>query len=472
MRQLTGSDDLWFAVDTENTPMHILEVAIYDPSTRAKGPIELRDVKAFVQARLGGLPLRQKLLSVPWKADFPYWIEDENFDLDQHLHQVEVKAPGDWRALLATLEEIMEVPLDRSRPLWDMYLITGLQAIEGVPDGCFAIARKVHHGQFDGTNLIRLSSRLHSSEPAAEAPASDDWTPERTPSGLELLLRAPWNRTQRIWKGAGVLGQNVPKLLDVFTSQRKGDGSGEEPHPVPRTRFAGRIETRKRVFDSLLLPLKEVKALRHHVEGATVNDVALAIATGAIRRYLLAHGELPEDPLPILVPVSAHEDDEGEATGNRLSIMFPKLHTEVADPLEQLRRVRESTGRSKHTTEQIGAGNVADLVDIIPTYLLGPAIGQLVRLGLTEYLPLPFSGISITNVPGPRKPTYFDGARSLRGLGCPFLFDGMGLIIAASSYCDDFLIAFGSSPDMMPDPEFFRDCIQQAYEDLAAAPGR
>ncbi|MDJ0847953.1 MAG: wax ester/triacylglycerol synthase family O-acyltransferase [Myxococcota bacterium] len=469
MRQLGGSDDLWFAMDTDTTPMHFLEVAIYDPSTSEKGAIDLQDVKAFVGERLGGLPLRQKLVRVPWNADFPYWVEDESFDLDEHLHEVELKPPGDWPAFLATLEEIAEVPLDRSRPLWDLYLIKGLGVIEGVPEGAFALARKVHHGQFDGTNIMRLSGRLHSADPEAGPPPPDGWSPEPTPSGLGLLLRAPWNRTRRVWKGVEVLRENASRLLDLVGSSGTGGQTKGEGRPVPQTRFSGSIGTRRRVFDALVFPLEDVKAVRRHVAGATVNDVALAIATGAIRRYLEAHGELPEEPLVILVPVSAHTDDEEQGSGNRLSIMFVTLPTNEADPLERLRRVRDSTSRSKRTTEQIGAGNVADIVDLVPTYLMGLGFEWFVRLGLAERLPPLISGISITNVPGPRRPTYFNGARSVRGLGCPFLFDGMGLIIAISSYCDDFLVQFGSSPRMMPDPEFFRECIREAYEELAAA---
>ncbi len=167
--------------------------------------------------------------------------------------------------------------------------------------------------------------------------------------------------------------------------------------------------------------------------------------------------------------MSAHTDDEEEGSGNRLSIMSVTLPTHVADPLERLRLVRQSTSRSKRATEKIGAGNIADIVDLMPTYVMGLGLEWFVRLRLAERVPPFMSGISITNVPGPRKPTYFHGARSVRGFGCPFLFDGMGLIIAISSYCDDLLVQFGSSPQMMPDPEFFRDCIREAYDELAAA---
>jgi WS/DGAT/MGAT family acyltransferase len=469
MKQLAGGDDIWFAIETDSTPMHILQVGIYDPSTSESGTVDLHDVKAFVRERLVGLPLRQKLLEVPWNADFPYWIEDEDFDLDWHIRQVRVPAPGDWPALIAVLAVIMEEPLDRARPLWEMVLLTGLGALEGVPEGCFALAQKVHHGQFDGTNIVRLSSRLHSTEPTAEPPPRDDWSPERTPSGVELLMRAPWNRTQRLWKGAQVLGKNAPKLIEMLVPGDTGDSSGKQSRPVPKTRFDHAIGTRERVFDGLVLPLKDVMPLRHRVDGATVNDVALSICAGALRKYLRAHGELPKDPLVISPPVSAHEEDEEDSTGNRISMMFVTLPTDVADPLERLRLVREATKRSKNTTAEVGAGNVADVIDIIPTYLLGPAIEQIVRFGLTEYLPQPASGVSITNVPGPRKPSYFHGARLVRGIGCPFLFDGVGLIIAISSYCDDFLFQFGSTPKMMPDPEFFVACLREAYDELAAS---
>jgi WS/DGAT/MGAT family acyltransferase len=469
MRQLAGGDDIWFAIETENTPMHILSVAIYDPATGEAGSFELDDVKAFLQERLGGLPLRRRLLSVPWNADFPYWIEDENFDLDRHLHHIPVEPPGDWPALLATVGRIMEVPLDRSRPLWDLYLITGLGEIEGAPPGCFALATKLHHGQFDGTNLMRLMRRLQATEPTPPPPPPDDWSPERTPSGFELLMRAPWNRTRRLVKGARVLRENVPKWIQALAPQDRGEASSEKSRPVAKTRFARSLGTRERVFDGLVLPLKDVMALRHRVEGATVNDVALAICTGALRRYLQAHGELPEDPLVISAPVSAHEEGESEDAGNRISVMFVTLPTNVADPLERLRRVREATSRSKTTSRELGAGNVADVLDTIPTYLLGPAFEQIVRFGLAEYLPQPACGVSITNVPGPRKPGYFRGARCVRALGCAFLFDGVGLIIAISSYCDDFLVQFTSTPTMMPDPAFFTECLREAYSELAAA---
>ncbi len=469
MKQLDGGDDIWFAIDTETTPMHLLTGGIYDPSTSESGRVDFGEVREFIRQRLAGLPLRQKLVTPPWNSDFPYWVEDEDFDLDRHLHHIELPPPGDWDTFRAALREIAEVPLDHSRPLWDVYLLTGLGQLDGLPEGCFALAQKLHHAQFDGTNLMRLMGRLHTLDPAAEPPPRDDWSPERTPSGLEMLLRAPFNRARRVFDGARVWGRNAPRLVQMLGPGGDSESSGEKSASVPATRFAHPIGTRERVFDGVTLPLSEVLELRRQVEGATVNDVALAICSGALRRYLNEHRELPEEPLVMGSPVSAHEPDEEDSSGNRISMMFAALPTDVNDPLERLRLVRKATKRSKTTTEEVGAGNVADVLGTIPTYLLGPLIEQAVHFGLTEYLPQLMSGVSITNVPGPRKPMYFNGARMMKGLSCTFLFDGVGMIIAISSYCDDFIIHFTSTPKMLPDPEFFTECLQASYNELRDA---
>jgi WS/DGAT/MGAT family acyltransferase len=473
MRQLGGGDAIWFALDTENTPMHIMEVAIYDPSTRTGPPIDLARVKEFVRLRLGGLPLRQKLVTPPWHADFPYWVEDEDFDLDNHIHEIEVQAPGDWDAFRATLEDLMEVPLDRSKPLWEMYLMRGLRGIPGVPDGCFALARKLHHGQFDGTNIIKLLGRLHSTGPESDPPPAewsrDEWSPEHTPSTTELLLRSPWNRTRRVWKGLQVFGRNLPNLAETLFSRDSADEPEANEETLSKTCFSRSIESRRRVFDGLTFPLEDVKSIRRKVEGATVNDAALAIIAGALRRYLEAHDDLPELPIVVGMPVSAHTEDDPEDAGNRLSGMLINLHIEEADPLERLRLAREATRRAKQSSEQIGAENVADMLDVLPTYLLGPPIEQFVRSGLASHIPMGFSGVALTNAQGPREPLYFDGARMVKTHGCAFLFDGMGLLFAATNYCEDFLIQITSSPEILPDPDLLLRCLRESFEELMAS---
>jgi WS/DGAT/MGAT family acyltransferase len=227
------------------------------------------------------------------------------------------------------------------------------------------------------------------------------------------------------------------------------------------------------VFDFLRLPLDDVLAIRKVVPGATVNDVATAIAGGALRRYLEFLDELPDEPVVVAMPVSAHAPDSADDTGNRISLMTATVHTEIADPLERLRMGRSASARSKEAGREIGAGNIADLLDVLPTTLLDLAAEPLTRSGILKSVPLPFSGIALTNVPGPREPLYFDGARMVTLLGATFLVDLMGLIVAITSYCDELLVTFTSTPEAVADPGFLAACFRASYEELreAALPG-
>jgi WS/DGAT/MGAT family acyltransferase len=466
MKQLRGGDSLWFSVDTENAPMHITQVTIYDPGSADWSRMTLDRVKRYVARRIDGLPLHRKLVRVPLKADYPYWVEDGNFDLGNHIFQTKLGERGNWSALLAAVGEIAEVPLDYSRPLWEMHLITGLGRIKGLPKGAFGIALKVHHGQFDGTTLKKLVARLHA---PARGENGGHWTPEPDPSSAELLARAVWNRPRWAWHTAYVVGKNLPRLLATLRNSGEGGSSDTAPGENPRTRFSHSIATRERVFDALEFPLPDIKAMRRAVDGATVNDVALAIVGGALRRYLAAHGELPEEPLTIIQPVSAHEEDESEETGNRTSAMAAVVHTEIDDPVQRLALVRESTKRAKQRSQKVGPDTVADLVDVLPTNLLGVGFELFVKSGLADRLSMGSCGVSLTNVPGSAEAAYFDGARMVRSIGVGFLVDGMGLLLVATSYGETFSLQFVSSPDVMPDPGFFTRCLREGFQELQQA---
>jgi WS/DGAT/MGAT family acyltransferase len=468
MKQLGGEDHLWFAMETESTPMHLVQAGIYEPSPGKREALELDGLRRFVRERLGGLPLRRKLVTVPLHADFPYWVEDENFDLDEHIREIELPSPGGWAEFQAELVRLIEEPLDSSRPLWEMILVRGFESLNDVTAGSVALVTKVHHGQFDGTSIVRLFARLHSLQPVEDLPRAQEWTPERIPGALELLAWAPWNHYKLFWKRALVLWHNAPNLAKRLLSLPFGQNDGDR-FTVPKTRFARTISSRDRVFGFLAFPLPGLKAIRLKVVGATVNDTALAVLTGALHHYLSAYGELPDEPIRIGIPVSAHTIDEPEDTGNRFALMFVTLPTGTSEPIWRLHEVRESTKESKRASMEMGVGNVADLIDVLPTNLMDVVIEQLDRIGLADRLSLGMSGIGLTNVPGPAEPLYLDGARLVRSLGCTFLTNGEGLIVLVSTYCDEVTIQFVSTPEMMPDPDFFKECLRKAYEELADA---
>jgi WS/DGAT/MGAT family acyltransferase len=454
-------------LETEHAPLHFVGAAVYDPSTRAGGAIGLDDLKATMEKALNRLPLRKKLVSAPWRLDLPYWVDAEGFDLDDHVRELTLPPPGDRTAFLAVITALLEAPFDRSRPLWEMNLISDLDGVDDFPKGSFAVLVRVHHGQFDGTTALKLLNALHTDRPEPVDDTVSSWAPERTPTGPELLMRAPWHFVERMWRTAGVTSTVAPMLARRM-GRRSGGASPARP-PVPRTRFSSRLESHRRVFDFLHLPLDDVLAIRTVVEGATVNDVASTIAGGALRRYLESVDELPDEPLVVMMPISAHAPGSQSEIGNRISLMTATIHTEIADPLERLRLGREASARSKRASQEMGAGNIADLLDVLPTNALDLASEPLIRSGILETLPLPFSGISLTNVPGPREPLYFDGARMVTLLGATFLVDVMGLIIAITSYCDNLLVAFTSTPEVVPDSGFLADCFRQSYEELRDA---
>jgi WS/DGAT/MGAT family acyltransferase len=489
VRQLTGSDHLWFALETDAAPMHFVGAAVYDPSTRPGGAPGLADLRRVVEKELPRLPLRTRLLNVPWRTDLPYWVDDADFDLAHHVRELTLRPPGDRGAFLHAITDLLEAPFDPSRPLWEMCLVRDLDGVGDFPPGCFAVMVRVHHGQFDGTTALRLMNSLHEERAEAAGGPPPAWAPERTPSAPELLLRAPWHAAGRTWRAAAAAGSMAPALLRRAgrsagrgTGRESGsrDGGGRDgggrgrgpagPRPaVPHTRFSSRLASDRRVFDFLHLPLDEVREIRTAVDGATVNDVASTIAAGALRRYLASVGELPGEPLVVMMPVSAHDPGSEREAGNRISLMTATAHTEIADPLERLRAGRAASARSKRATTEVGAGRVADLVDALPTNLLDLVAEPLLRSGIPDALPMPFSGVALTNVPGPPEPLHFDGARMVTLLGATFLYDFVGLIIAITSYCDQLLVAFTSTPEAVPDPGALADCFREAYHELREA---
>ena len=466
MRQLRGGDHLWFALETDHAPLHFVGAAVYDPSTRRGGTVDVADLKLAVGREVHRLPLRERLLTAPWRLDLPYWIDADDFDIDDHIGEIALRPLGGRDAFRAAITDFLEAPFDRSRPLWEMRLVRDLTGIEDFPDGSFAVLVRVHHGQFDGTTALRLLDSLHTppAEPEAERPELG--RAERTPTTSELIARAPWHFLERSSRAAAVAYRLAPTLGRRLTRRPTTTGAAA---PVPRTRFSSHLASSRRVFDFLQLPLDEITAIKGSVDGATVNDVASAIAGGALRRFLQSHDELPDSPLVVVMPVSAHDRDTEALTGNRISLMTATVHTEVADPLERLRKVCAASTRSKRATRDVGTRNIADLIDALPTNALDLLAEPLSRSRILERLPLPFSGITLTNVPGPRETLHFDGARMVTLLGATFLLDGLGLIIAVTSYCDQLIITFTSTPEAVPDPTLLASAFRESFEELCHA---
>lgn len=471
MQQLTGLDASFFYLETPRTPMHIGGIMIYDPATTKTGKQGYKDILNSIEERLHlARTFRQKLVEVPFSMDHPYWIEDKDFDLEYHVRHIRLPEPGDWRQLCIQTARLHSRPLDLSRPLWEFTVIEGLDAIAGLPKGCYAIVSKVHHAGIDGVSGVDLVEAIHDLEPYPDAvhSAQRPWTGERVPNPLELMVRAQLNNFTQPFRFAEVLARSVPAVGRLTQGLARKEFESASVRP-PRTRFSRPVSAH-RVIESRQFDLQEVRAIKKQVSGATVNDVVLAVCGGALRKYLDSKLELPDEPLVAMAPISVRSAEGKGAMGNQISAMTVALGTHIADPLERLDAIHHSAAASKEMNNAIGARLLTDYSQFIPSTTAALAARVYTQMGLSNQMNIPFNCI-ITNVPGPQVPLYSAGARLVTQHGLGPIFDGMGLIMPVFSYCGHINISFTSCREMVPDPEFFAQCIQDSFDELKAACG-
>ncbi|MGH0028876.1 MAG: WS/DGAT/MGAT family O-acyltransferase [Myxococcota bacterium] len=468
MQQLSGLDASFLYFETANAPMHIGSLAIYDQSTVEGGLVTFKSLLANVEQRLHRARcFRQKLVNVPFDLDHPYWIEDDAFDLEYHLRHIALPKPGDWRQLCIQTARLHSRPLDLSRPLWEMTVIEGLDNVPGLPPGSFAVVTKIHHAAIDGVSGAELAAAIHDLTPGAPVPPpEEEWKPERSPSWLELSGRLALNNIRQPFRAARMLGQSLPAVR----RWRQEMASRPEPpddESVPRTRFNGTVSP-LRVVEGRRFDLGEVREIKKTVVGATVNDAIITLCGGALRRYLEHHGELPEESLWAMTPVSVRTEDEAGTAGNQVSSMLMSVKSDVADPAERLAAVTAGSQRSKELTKAVGARLMTDASQFIPGSLAGLAARAYSRFGLANRID-PFFNTVITNVPGPQQDLYWNDARLVANYGLGPVMDGMGIIHAVFSYCGEITVTATSCREMMPDPQFYADCLQTSFDELKQA---
>ncbi len=464
MQQLSGMDAAFLYFETANAPTHIGSFAIYDQSTAPGGRVTFKGILANVERRLHlARCFRQKLVYAPLNLDHPYWLEDPEFDLEFHVRHIALPHPGDWRQLCIQVARIHARPLDLSRPLWEMYVIEGLDNVEGVPAGSFAVMTKIHHAAIDGVSGAELAGAIHDTAPDAEpAPPDEEWRAEREPSLLEMATRTTLNNMRSPFRFARVLGQTAPGLMNFFRSTPEEEL--DEVKEVPRTRFNGTISSH-RVIEGRAFSLQDIREIRKRVPGSTVNDVILTVCAGGLRKYLEFHRELPRESLVAMAPISVRSEEEAGTAGNVISAMSVTLYTDEADPLERLGKVHRGTRGSKKTAEAVGARTMTDISQFMPGTLAGLAARLYTRLGLANNVK-PFLNTVITNVPGPQIPLYFTGAKMCGLYGLGPIMDGMGIIHPVFSYSGRISISVTACREMLPDPGFYADCLEAAFDEL------
>jgi WS/DGAT/MGAT family acyltransferase len=431
MERMSGIDAAFLYLETPNMHMHVVSCIVFDPTT-VPGGYSFERVKEMMASRLHlAAPMRRKLAPTPFGLNHPVWIEDRDFDLDYHVRRIGCPSPGSEEQLSDIVGDIAARQLDRTRPLWEVWIVEGLE------HGHVAAVAKMHHCTIDGVSGANLMVNFFDLAPeGSERPAPEaGWEPERKPSELELFGRGLLARTRRPLQWISVAPKTIRSVTGLVLARRRIEGPGmAAPLTAPRTSFNVAITPhRKAAFAHV--SLDEVKAVKNAF-GTTVNDVVLAICSGALRRYLDARGELPHKSMIAVVPVSVRSDDDKDVVGsNRVSAMFSTLASDVEDPVARLRLIHEANKGAKEEHKAIGASMLTEWGEFASPNTFSLAARLYANLRLVERHPV-VHNLVISNVPGPRFPLYFAGAKLVAMYPLGPVMDGAGLNITVLSYMD------------------------------------
>ncbi|GAA3676711.1 wax ester/triacylglycerol synthase family O-acyltransferase [Nocardioides ginsengisoli] len=451
MDRLSGLDASFLYLETPAQLMHVCAVMVLDPTTMTT-PYSFEVLQREIDLRVRDVPaFTRKVRGVPLGLDHPVWVRDKAFDIERHVHRLALPTPGGYDELTDLCAHLASLPLDRSRPLWEMWVIEGYRPEGGESEGeKVVVFAKMHHATVDGVSGSNLVSHLCSIEPDA-APMVTDEQPAhpRDPGRRELLGRAVLGTAARPVTLVKVLKPSAELVTKSIGRARRGTAMAA-PFSAPRTSFNGTI-TSHRSIAMADLDLDEIRRIKKVTE-TTVNDVVLAVAGGALRAYLAERDELPESSLLATVPVSVRDSSRRSTGANKVSALFTKLGTDIDDPLARLRMLSERNLHAKEHHNAISADALQDWAEFAAPRTFGLAVRAYANLRLAERHPV-VHNLVISNVPGPPIPLYFMGAR-IDAL-CPLgpVFHGAGLNITVMSNAGQMHVGAIACRESMPDTD-------------------
>jgi diacylglycerol O-acyltransferase len=472
MQQLTGLDAAFLALETPTTTGHVGGVCILDPSG-APRPLTLARLTEVLGERLPLVPvLRRRLLNVPLGLDQPYWVDDPDFDIEYHIREIALPRPGSDAQLTEQVARLHARPLDRTKPLWEIYLITGLAKRRA------AVYSKIHHSAIDGASGAELLTVLLDLVPEGrELPASAEFRPGRPPGPAVLTAlaaaRLAWRPVQTVQvtnelvKVLPTLAPALSRLVGGMLGLNRGDGGviATVPGRAPATPFNKAITPHRRLaFRSV--DLATVKAVKNAF-GVSVNDVVMAMCAGALRHWLADHDALPATPLVAMIPVSVRDPASQGALGNKVSAMLATLPTHITDPGERLDIVHAATQQAKAQQAAIPQGLVDQISEFAPPALTARAARVVFATGLLHRLP-PFN-LCISNVPGPNVPVYLCGAKLLAHYPVSVVTDGQGLNITLVGYLGQLHFGLAACRELVPDIDTLAGYLADELELLRQA---
>jgi len=481
LKQLTALDAQFLAIESDRNYGHVGGLAILDPSTAPGGELTIEDLRSLILDRVHLVaPFRQRLVEVPFSIDWPYWTQDEHFDVGYHCRDIALPAPGNHEQLLEQVGRIYSRRLDRSRPLWEIYLIHGLEG------GKVALLSKSHHAAIDGMSGSEILTALYDITPEPRDVGEPGEIPDQTPpDGKDLLWmwakgvpRAPLNIADRLTtviphvdmavSAFGLPGSS--RISRMMSRARVRFGAEEEVIERPALKAPkgpyGAPLSPHRVFGLGSVSLDDVKTVKNAF-GVKVNDVVICLVSGAVREHLTHINQLPDEPLLGMIPVSVRTEEERGTFGNKVSAMIAPLPTHIDDPAERLEYIHSVMKVAKDSHDALPAETLRDLTAFVPPALHARAARVVTQL--SGRFTRPPWNVIISNVPGPPIDLYFAGAKLEAMFPLSIISDGIGLNVTIMSYRNSIDIGITADREQTPEVQTLIDGMQSELELLLAA---
>lgn len=471
MHQLSGMDYMFFGIETEDNPSHIAGISICDPATAQGGRMTGPRIRKLLRERLEPLPLiRRRLQRVPLHLDYPYWVDDESFDIDSHIRMMRLPKPGSWDQLKKKMSELVNEPFDENHPLWELCVIQGINTAPDLSPGSFALVLRLHHVFADAATSMVINDVMY--DDSSFDPTDVEEIPER-PDNLQMLAAAANNSVRRSF-GTGLKAIKATPSVARYLSETISRSIRDRELPIgrlsdPKTQLVPETIGAERNADACRLDFSRVKAMRQLVEGSTINDLLIAVVGGGIRRYLAKHEVIPADSLTAIAPINLRQFDDGEEGSNVVSAMFLPLHQEIEDPLERLAAIHAASANAKRDEVMEVNRRLAGIISGLPAPVLGTALGAI--SGLAYRGSTSFASTIVSNVRSYAETRTVGGAEVKRAFGIGPLGPGVGSLHACTVYAGYLHIGLTCSPDAIPDTTDYMQCIKDSfaeYESLVA----
>lgn len=463
--RLSNLDASFLALEQRSTHMHVGAVAIFGsgPYTSDDG-VDIDAIRTLIESRLDSIPrYRQRLATVPLEGH-PVWVDDEHFHLDYHVRHIALPHPGTEDQLKSLVGRLMSQQLDRTRPLWEIFIVEGLE------DGGFALVSKIHHCMIDGISGIDLMAVILDFTADVVIEPAPPWTPRPAPNGTELAVKEISRTISRLLGSIGDVSALIGDIEDVrddWTRKLRAMGASLSSGwltQTGKTPLNGPIGP-ARWFDWVELPLDEVKAIKN-THNATVNDAMLAIVAGAVRRYLgteagMSDEELAEVEFRIMAPVSVRTEDERGTLGNKVAMWLMSLPVSEPDPSKRIAIVKRETRTLKETDQALGASTLVQVSTGAPATLVSLA-ARLAR-GVRPF------NMTVTNVPGPQFPLYLAGSQMLATYPLVPLWQSHGAGIAMFSVNGNIDVGLNMDRTLIKDPSALGECVLYAFKEMKDA---